>query len=129
VDYELLPAVVELDAALAPGAPLVHESLPGNRVTRIERQAGDVEAAMASAALVVERSFTTSKQKQAQLERTSCVAEFRDGRLTVWSPHQAPHRARATLARIFGLPLTSVRVVLPAVGGAFGKGDALTVEP
>ena len=129
VDYEQLPAVIQLDDAILPGAALVHESVPENRVTRIERVAGDAEAAFASADVVIERSFSTSKQKQAQLERTSCLAEFRDGRLTVWSPHQAPHRARATLARIFGLPLTSVRVVVPAVGGAFGKGDALTVEP
>ena len=48
---------------------------------------------------------------------------------TVWTPHQAPHRARFTLARLFGIPANRVRVVVPTVGGAFGKNDALTAEP
>ena len=130
IDIESLPAVLDIDAARASGAPLVHDDAPGNVLTRLDRGTGDVDAAFADAALVIERTFTTARQKQAQLEPTGGIAEWdADGRLTVWSPCQAPHRARFTLAGLFGLPLTDVRVIVPTIGGAFGKGDALTVEP
>jgi xanthine dehydrogenase molybdenum-binding subunit len=130
VRYETLPAVVDPEAALAPDAPRLHEDAPGNVVTRVTRRLGDVDAALGQAALVVERRFSTSKQKQAQMEPTCCVVEpTADGGVTIWAPLQAPHRARLTLANLFGLDLGRVRIINPDIGGAFGKGDALTAEP
>ena len=114
--------------------PRMHRScIPppiGNVATRLVRKMGDPDAAFADAAVVVEGTFDTARQKHAQLESTGCVAMVGDdGRITVWTPHQAPHRARFTLARLFGVPANQVRVVVPTVGGAFGKNDALTAEP
>ena len=130
VEYHPLPAVVDVEQAVAEGAPLLHADAPGNRAARAEVVAGDVDGALAVAAAVVEGRFTTSKQKQAQLEPTCCVVEpAADGGITVWGPLQSPHRARRTLAHLFGLRLSQVRVVTPAIGGVFGKGDALTAEP
>jgi xanthine dehydrogenase molybdenum-binding subunit len=130
IDYERLPAVVEVKAARAEGAPVLHADAPGNIASSVELRTGDVDAAMATAAAVVTHRFTTSKQKQAQLEPTCCVVEpGPGGGLTVWAPLQSPHRARRTLAHLFGLRLSQVRVVAPAIGGVFGKGDALTAEP
>jgi xanthine dehydrogenase molybdenum-binding subunit len=130
VSYRGLPAVFDPESALAPGAPPLHADAPGNLATPVELRHGDVEAALRGAAAVVERRFETSRQKQAQLEPTCCVAEpTPDGGVTVWAPAQSPHRARHTLAHLFGLRLSQVRVVPPAIGGAFGKGDALTAEP
>jgi xanthine dehydrogenase molybdenum-binding subunit len=130
VDYEVLPAVLDAQHAQADGAPLVHVGAERNRAAHAARRLGDPEAALAGAELVLERRFATSRQKQAQLEPTCCVVDIApDGRLTVWSPTQAPHRARLALARLFKLPLNRVRVVNPAIGGAFGKGDALSAEP
>jgi xanthine dehydrogenase molybdenum-binding subunit len=130
VDYEPLAPVNDPEAALVDGAPLVHEGAAGNVAARATRHWGDVDAALRDVAAVVRRRFTTSRQKQAQLELTGCVVEpAGDGGLTIWSPLQAPHRARLTLAHIFGLDVNKVRVVNPAIGGAFGKGDALAGEP
>ena len=130
VDAASLPAAFGLDQSSQPGAPVVHEGAEGNVACRAEQRSGDVEAALRTAAVVVDRRFTTSKQKQAQLEPTCCVVEpLPDGGVVIWSPTQCPHRARRTLAHLFKLPLSRVRVVNPAIGGAFGKGDALTAEP
>jgi xanthine dehydrogenase molybdenum-binding subunit len=130
VDYRPLPAAVDVEAARADGAPVLHPEAPGNLASRATVERGDVVAAMAAAAAVVEGRFSTSKQKQAQLEPTCCVVDpSPDGGVTVWGPLQSPHRARHTLARLFGLRLSQVRVVAPTIGGVFGKGDALTAEP
>jgi xanthine dehydrogenase molybdenum-binding subunit len=130
VDYEPLPAIVDPDAAVEPGAPQLHEGADGNVSHRLARSLGDVDAAFARADFVVERTFATSRQKQAQLEPTGClVLPEPDGRVTVVTPHQGPHRARAVLADLFGLPLGAVRVVVPPIGGAFGKADGLAAEP
>jgi xanthine dehydrogenase molybdenum-binding subunit len=130
VSYRELEAVFDVELARAAGAPLLHADAPGNLAARVELRQGDPDAAMAGAATVIEGRWTTSKQKQAQLEPTCCVADpSPDGGVTVWAPTQSPHRARHTLAHLFGLRLSQVRVIAPAIGGAFGKGDALTAEP
>lgn len=130
IDYEELPAATSIDAAVAPGAALIHDDAAGNIADSVVTRLGDADAALASAAHVVTKRFTTPRQKQAQLEPTTCVAVPEpDGAFTVWSPTQAPHRARATLARWFGMPEIDIRVVNPEIGGAFGKNDALTAEP
>ncbi len=130
VDYEPLTAVLDVDQARLEDAPQIHQGTEGNLAGRLRRSDGDVEAALAGSEVVLAHRFVTSRQKQAQLEPTCCVVEpRRDGGVTVWTPHQAPHRARRTLARMFGLGLNSVRVVNPLIGGAFGKGDGLTAEP
>jgi xanthine dehydrogenase molybdenum-binding subunit len=130
VSYRELEPVFDVERAREPGAPLLHADAPGNLAARVELRYGDPEAAMAGAATVIEGRWTTSKQKQAQLEPTCCLADpSPDGGVTVWAPAQSPHRARHTLAHLFGLRLSQVRVIAPAIGGAFGKGDALTAEP
>ena len=130
VSYRSLPAVFDPERAVAEGAQPVHDDAPGNLAARVELGHGDVDAALLGAAAVIERRVETSKQKQAQLEPTCCVAEpTPGGGVTIWSPAQSPHRARHTLAHLFRLRLNQVRVVPPAIGGAFGKGDALTAEP
>jgi xanthine dehydrogenase molybdenum-binding subunit len=127
VRYEPRPPVFSTEPE--PGSPLLHEGATGNLASSASISHGDCDAAFAAAAAVVGRRFETSKQKQAQMEPTGCVAEVRGGLVTVWSPTQSPHRARHTLAHLFGLPLNRVRVTPPAIGGGFGKGDALTAEP
>jgi xanthine dehydrogenase molybdenum-binding subunit len=130
VSYRSLPAVFDVERARDQGAPVVHADAPGNLATRVELRSGDVEGALRAATTVIEQRMETSKQKQAQLEPTCCVADpAPDGGVTVWAPAQSPHRARHTLAHLFGLRLSQVRVISPAIGGAFGKGDALTAEP
>ena len=105
------------DGGHGPGRTLVHGAAPGNVATRIARRVGDPDAAFADAAAVVGATFETARQKHAQLEPTGCLARVgEDGRITVWTPHQAPHRARYTPARLFDLPANRLRVVVPTVG-------------
>jgi aerobic carbon-monoxide dehydrogenase large subunit len=122
VEYEALPAVVDARAALREGAPRVHDEAAGNVFLARRFESGDVEAALAGAAAVVERTFRTNRQCAAPLEGRGGVAHWSgaDGRLTLWSGTQVPHLARHLLAEVLGLPENTIRVVAPDVGGGFG---------
>jgi carbon-monoxide dehydrogenase large subunit len=122
VDYQPLPAVVDALQALADGAPRVHETAADNRLLSRHFEHGDVDTALAGAAVVVERSFRTNRQCAAPLEGRGGVADWNaaDERLTLWSSTQVPHLVRHLLAAIFGLLENRVRVAAPDVGGGFG---------
>jgi carbon-monoxide dehydrogenase large subunit len=122
VDYEPLPAVVDLEGALAAGAPLVHEDLPSNVAARVPQKKGDYAAAKAAAALVVRRRLSYDRGAAAALENRGIVAEWdaRSERLSVWDTTQAPIPIRNGLAAMLGLSEHQVRVVAPFIGGGFG---------
>ena len=122
VDYEPLPAAVDLLTATREDAPLVHEAVRGNAFLVRRFQQGDVETALASSATVVERTFRTNRQCAAPMEGRGGVADWSapDGKLTLWSATQVPHLARHLLAGILGLAENRIRVVAPDVGGGFG---------
>ena len=122
VDYEPLPAVVELEAALAPGAPLVHDDLDSNVAAHVVQSKGDYAAARAAAAHVLGRRFVYDRGTAAAMENRGVVAEWdpRSQRLTVWDTTQAPIPIRNGLAAMLGLSENQVRVVAPFIGGGFG---------
>ncbi len=122
VDYEPLPAAVDLLKATRDGAPLVHEAARGNAFLTRRFQGGDVEAALAGATAVIERTFRTNRQCAAPLDGRGGVADWSapDGKLTLWSGTQVPHLVRHLLAEILGLAENRIRVVAPDVGGGFG---------
>ncbi len=119
VEYEPLPATV--DASAAPEVP-VHAAAPDNVLLERRFEAGDVEAALARAALVVERVVRTNRHPANPLECRAGVAlwEAGDGRLTYWCGTQVPHLLRNALAQLLGVAEGSLRVVAPDVGGGFG---------
>ena len=122
VEYDLLPVVGDTDAALGTGAPLVHEEAGANvLLSRVFAQ-GDVEAAFAGAAVTVGDRFRFHRHAGVAIENRACVAAFDagDGSLTVWSSTQIPGILRDALADLLGLPVPSVRVIAPDVGGGFG---------
>ena len=122
VEYEPLPAVLAPDAALAPGAPLIHPELGDNLLYETRLTAGDVERAFAGAGRVWARTFTTGRHTGVPLEPRSLIADYEPatGALTVWISTQVPHMMQAVLAELFGLREQRVRVVAPDVGGSFG---------
>ncbi len=130
VDEMPLPAAVDVLAATRPDAATVHEAAPDNVLLSRRFQGGDVDAALARAAAVVERTFRTNRQCAAPLEGRGGVArwEAASGRLTLWSGTQVPHLARYLLAGILGLAENQVRVVAPDVGGGFGVKTILYPE-
>jgi aerobic carbon-monoxide dehydrogenase large subunit len=122
VEYEPLPAVVDLEQAASDGAPLVHESL-GTNVCFHQRVAhGDVEAAFARADRVVERRIVNQRVAALPMEPRDALAEYRrgEGSLVVYLGTQFPHVMRTQIAAILGLRENQVRVIAPEVGGGFG---------
>jgi carbon-monoxide dehydrogenase large subunit len=124
-EYEPLAVVTDVDAALAPGAPLLHPDWGENVMARLTVDAGDVDAAFAEAAVVVADRFHVGRTACAPMEGRGAVASydrFRD-EITLVSSTQCPHHVRADLAACLGRPERSIRVVAPDVGGSFGAKD------
>jgi len=127
VDYEPLPVVDSPEAALAPGAPLIHEN--GNILKHITVERGDVEAAFATADVIVEREYRTPTVDHAFLEPEAGVARIDDdGRLTVYVGSQIPFSDQQQVAQSLGLPLDKVRIIQTQVGGAFGGKEDVSVQ-
>jgi len=120
-DYEPLPVVADAEMALAPGAPLLHDSVPGNLLFRRDFSNGDVDGAFARAAVVLRETFRHGRVSASPLEPRGIVAVWEAGRLTVWTGTQAPHIYRAALARAFQLSESEVRIIVPDTGGGFGQ--------
>jgi carbon-monoxide dehydrogenase large subunit len=123
VDYEPLPAVVDMERALQPGAPLVHDDqgAPDNLAGRFTQQFGDVETAFASAAVVVRQRFEIGKCAGIPIECRGLVAVPSPlGELTIWDATQTPHMIRDILAELLDKAPSELRVIPPDVGGAFG---------
>jgi len=122
VDYEELPVVVDLEAAAADGAVLVHASAPGNRAGRSRQRVGDPDAAFAVAPVIVRRRVVVERSAGMPLETRGVMARYdpRTRSLEVWDSTQAPTSIRAGLAGLLGLDEDDVRVVAPDVGGGFG---------
>ena len=127
VRYRELPGVFSPEEALAPGAPRVQPQ--GNVSKHLLHEAGDVDRALATAALVVEGRFDTPFVEHAYLEPESALARVDDeGRLTVEAPTQFPFELRRQLAAVLGLEEEQVRVVVTPLGGGFGSKLDNTVE-
>jgi CO/xanthine dehydrogenase Mo-binding subunit len=146
VDYMPLPAVIALEEALAPGAPLVHTGTPlaghfadlstlrpepGTNVCHRFRYArGDAAAALAGAAVVVEDTFHFPRVQHYAMEPNAAVAAWDEsGGLTVWASTQNPYSVRVELAKMFGAPLSRIRIVVPHLGGGFGSKTYAKLEP
>jgi carbon-monoxide dehydrogenase large subunit len=122
VDYEPLPAALDPESALADGAPLIHPELGDNLLYETRLDAGDVEAAFASAHRVHARTFVIGRHTGVPVEPRSLVVEFEPftRALTLWMSTQVPHMMQAIVAELFDVPEHRVRVVAPDVGGSFG---------
>ncbi|MDP2659932.1 MAG: molybdopterin-dependent oxidoreductase [Dehalococcoidia bacterium] len=131
VEYEPLPDVLDVEAALAPGAPQLHPHGPNNLVGRpIVFQMGDLEAGFAQADVVIEDRYTTPRHQGCPMEPHVCLASWdAQGKLTIWTSTQIPFRVRFVLARILGLSEGRLRVIMPQVGGGFGTKQEVGIEP
>jgi CO/xanthine dehydrogenase Mo-binding subunit len=137
---EPLPAILDVAAALAPGAPLVHEgwaaytALPilhreGNVCNRARIVVGDVERGFEESDRIFEHRFTTRSVHQGYTEPRAAVALWDSaGHVSVWSNTQLPFEIQATLSEILQVPSSSVRVIVPGVGGGFGGKLRVGVE-
>src|SRR5258707_10053586 len=140
VDYEVLPHVIDVDAAMKPDAPLLFPDLitrgiepapaPSNIAKRNEFKLGDVEAGFAAADEIVEMSFKTAPVHQAYIEPQGCVARCdADGQGELWSSSQGHLVVRAYTTQLLGMTLADLRVYPAEIGGAFGGKTVIDVEP
>jgi carbon-monoxide dehydrogenase large subunit len=122
VDYDELPAVVDVEAALEPGAPLVHEALGTNHCYTWPLATGDVDAAFAQADVVVEGRYVQQRVLASPIEPRAVLVnpDPVGGGFTIYSSTQVPHFLRDIAAMICGISDAKLRVVAPDVGGGFG---------
>jgi 4-hydroxybenzoyl-CoA reductase alpha subunit len=131
VEYEVLPAVTDIDCALAhPEWQVNEKAAEGNISKQVRLEFGAVDAALANSDEVVEAEYWYEGSTHAPIEPHCCVAEFdATGFLTVWSSTQVAHYLHRDLAKVLGLPTQRIRVIQPVVGGAFGgKSEPFSLE-
>jgi carbon-monoxide dehydrogenase large subunit len=122
VDWEPLPAVADVLAAMAPGAPQLFPDAPGNVEHQNVIKAGDPDRAFTRAHRVVEQRMLSQRLSGVPMEPRATLAapDAATGGLTVWAATQAPHNFQAELAGALGMPQNEVRVIAPEIGGGFG---------
>jgi aerobic carbon-monoxide dehydrogenase large subunit len=122
VDAEPSAAVTDLEAAIAPGSPLVHEDVGSNIAAHVVQRRGDYGRARGEADVIIARRFWYDRGASAAIENRGVVAQWdaRQRELTVWDTTQAPIPVRNALALELGLPEVHVRVIAPYIGGGFG---------
>jgi 4-hydroxybenzoyl-CoA reductase alpha subunit len=131
VRYEPLHAFLDPFESLTRGEPRIHEDKKdGNISKHVELAFGDVEAALKDAEVVVEGEYFFHGTTHTPIEPHCAVAQYSaDGLLTVWSATQITHYVQRALAKVLELPIQRIRVVQPALGGAFGgKSDPFSLE-
>jgi carbon-monoxide dehydrogenase large subunit len=142
VQYEELPAVFDPVLAAQPGAPLLHEQLEAyehigvvqpiphsNIISVSEEKFGDVAQGFAESDHVWEDTFRMHTVQHGQIEPHCAVAQWGvDGKITLWTPNDGPHRLRKELADALGFPLTRIQVNVPYLGGGFGGKGGLKAE-
>jgi len=122
LDLEELPAVVDPEAALKPGTPIIHERYGTNLIGEFAIERGDVAGAFGRAPHRLKRRFYHHRYAAVPMECRGVLAEYdrRTDSATIWSSTQVVHWVRREAAGILGLPEARVRVVAPDVGGGFG---------
>jgi len=126
VDYEPLPAAIDLEKAMQPDAPILYEDFDTNVALGIHPPTDDIDKVfadtLADGGVVVKTRLVNQRLAPAPMETRGVVAEFRKAgkTLTIWSSSQIPHLLRNILAATVGLPQHQVRVIVPEVGGGFG---------
>jgi CO/xanthine dehydrogenase Mo-binding subunit len=144
VEYDELPVLATLEAALAPDAPRLHERRPkvglfhglgnlgeqqGNVCYEHTIAAGDVEEVKEAAAIVVEDTYAFPAVYQYAMETHATIAHYHGDGVTLWANCQHPFLVQAEIADLFGLDIGSVRIVVPYLGGGFGSKSYTKMEP
>jgi len=141
VTYEVLPHVIDVEEAMAPGAPILHDDLftagvspKPTTASNVAKQArftiGDVEAGFKAADVIVEQRYTTAPVHQAYIEPHAVVAAWgADQQCTVIASSQGHFMIRAYCAKLLGIDISNIRVVPAEIGGGFGGKTVVYLEP
>ena len=147
VEYDELPAVTSIEEALAPDAPLVHDSSSSggemmgqhyeapkefagsNLCYRFSYVKGNVEEGFKKADHIFEDTFRFPRVQHFSMEPHATVAHVDGNHITLWAGTQEPFTLREHLSEIFHLPLNKIRIIVPYLGGAYGGKLAVKTEP
>jgi CO/xanthine dehydrogenase Mo-binding subunit len=141
VEYEVLTPVFDVDTALSPDAPLIHEELEsypavfaairgGNVCSRTIFEEGDLTEAFKNSDFIFEDSFTTPMQHQTHLEPNGAIASIDgSGKVTVWTSTQTAHLNQIRIHEVLLIPMNKIRVIGAKIGGGFGAKIEPTVQP
>jgi CO/xanthine dehydrogenase Mo-binding subunit len=141
VEYEVLPYVIDVEAAMAADAPVLHDDLftqgvepkptkPSNIAKKLGFNKGNIEDGFKEAEIVVERRYTTQPVHQGYIEPHACVvAVAPDGQCTIWSSSQGHFMVRAYCAKLLGTDIANIRAMPAEIGGGFGGKTLVYLEP
>ncbi|MFZ3238417.1 MAG: xanthine dehydrogenase family protein molybdopterin-binding subunit, partial [Stellaceae bacterium] len=141
VEYHVLPHVIDVEDAMKPGAPILHDDLftqgvdpkpthPSNVAKEIRFSKGDIEAGFREADVIIERRYTTKPVHQAYIEPHACVVSMAaDGQCTIWSSSQGQFMVRAYCAKLLGIDISQIRAIPAEIGGGFGGKTLVYLEP
>jgi CO/xanthine dehydrogenase Mo-binding subunit len=141
VKYEVLPHVIEVEDAMAEGAPLLHDDLftagvdpkpakPSNIAKKVTFRKGDAEAGFKQAEVIVEGRYKTQPVHQAYIEPHACLCTYNaDGQVTIFSSSQGQFMVRAYCAKLLGMDISNLRAIPAEIGGGFGGKTLVYLEP
>ena len=130
VTYEEYPFVLDVQKAMEPDAPQLHETYPGNILAHTQIRNGDYEAASKEPGLIkVEGWYDTPTVQHCHIENPGCFAYMEAGRVVVVTSTQIPHIVRRVVGQALGIPWGKVRIIKPYIGGGFGNKQDALYEP
>ena len=130
VEYEELPFVLDVQKAMEPDAPQIHEDCPGNVLKHTDIRRGDYQTAIQEPGLIrVEGWYDTPTVQHCHIENHGCFAYEEAGRVVVVTSTQIPHIIRRVVGQALGLPWGKVRIIKPYIGGGFGNKQEVLYEP
>ena len=141
VSYHVLPHVIDVEDAMKPDAPILHDDLftqgvepkpthPSNVAKMIGFTKGDLEAGFREADVTIERRYTNAPVHQAYIEPHACVVSVgADGQTTIWSSSQGQFMVRAYCAKLLGIDISQIRAIPAEIGGGFGGKTLIYLEP
>ncbi|MBV8494645.1 MAG: xanthine dehydrogenase family protein molybdopterin-binding subunit, partial [Alphaproteobacteria bacterium] len=141
VEYEVLPHVIDVEEAMKPNAPILHDDLftqgvdpkptsPSNIAKRITFNKGDVATGWKEAEVTIERRYTSKAVHQGYIEPHACVvAAGSDDQVTIWSSSQGQFMVRAYCAKLLGIDIANIRAMPAEIGGGFGGKTLVYLEP
>ncbi len=130
VEYEEYPFVLDVQEAMADGAPCLHEKYPGNVLGHSSIRRGNLEEAIKEPGLTkIDQWYDTPVVQHCHIENHICFASMENGKITVVSSTQIPHIVRRVVGQALGIPWGSVRIIKPYIGGGFGNKQDALYEP
>ena len=130
VEYEVLPLVNDVEEAMKPGAPQLHDEYENNIADHLQLKLGDVEVGFDQADVIIDREFRTKMVHQGYIEPHSATAWWTpQDKITLWCSSQGHFQIGESTAKMVGVPVSQIRVVPMEIGGGFGGKTTVYVEP